>query len=197
MIETLIAIALFAGLLVAATAVLIQVSEAWASQADDPVVDRHADGLERFVRRVFSESGAANLKAPTSDQISGEGALLAVSPPPDLPWTDLQAEAGGVITGRLAMPPNEPGLWLYWNAANETSQSDLQPHRVRLSPWVQSTEVYIYDTQGQKWMPVDPATPLDNVGGVGTASAYRVLRLVIVRSGQTRTLEIPLPKNAS
>lgn len=197
LVETLLAMALFTGLLVASTAVLIQVSQAWASQADDPIVDRHAEGLERFIRRVFAESTATGLTAPTADQVSSEGALLAVRPPSDLPWTDLQAIAGGVITGRLAIPPDDDGLWLYWNAANEsTRDSSNEPHRILLSPWVREAQVYVYDATGQKWMPADPATPVDNVGGVGTATIYRVLRLVIVRNGQTRTLEIPMPRSS-
>ena len=195
LIEMLIAIALFAALLVAATAVLIQVSEAWASQADDPIVDRHAEGLERFLRRVVGEGGATAIKAPTDDQISQEGAFLVVTPPADLPWTDVQAQGGGTITGRLAMPPNDPGLWLYWSTSREISLNLSDPHRIRLSPWVVNAQVYIYDSANTKWVPVDASNPVDNVGGVGTATASRVLRLEIVRSGQARTLEIPLPKN--
>ena len=197
LIETLIAIVLFAGLLTAATAVLIQVSEMWASQADDPIIDRHVDGLERFVRRVFSESGPTGVTAPTTDQMAQEGALLAVVPPADLPWTDVQALAGGAISGRFALPPNDGGLWLYWNTARETSTGVTDPHRVLLSPWVVSAQIFIYDATNTKWLPVDAANPVDNVGGVGTATTYRVLRLVVVRSGQTRTIEVPLPKTAT
>lgn len=191
------AIALFTGLLVAATAVLIQMSQAWAEQADDPILDRHADGLERFIRRTFSESGPTGVRAPTTDQISTFGALLSVTPPADLPWTDLQAEAGGAITAQFCLPEKNPGLWLYWSTSRETTLSSVQPHRILLSPWVTSAQVYIYDTQGSQWVAVDPETPVDNVGGVGTATAYRVLRVVVSRGARTRTLEIPLPKNAS
>lgn len=194
LVEVLVALALFAALLAASTAVLVQVSAAWAAQADDPIVDRHAEGLERFLRRVFSESGAAGVTAPAQDRLS-EGALLGVLPPADLPWTNLLATSGGTVRGLLVMP-QEGGLWLYWNTSGETTLGVTESHRVMLSPWVTAATVYIYDTNDLKWVPVEPGSSVDNVGGAGTATASRVLRVEINRSGQSRILEIPIPKAA-
>lgn len=191
LIEVLMAIALFAGFLSAAVAILFQVSFAWSSQADDPIADRHADGLNRFLRRVIADGGSAGLRAPTSAQVSEEHALLRVSPPGDLPIFEDRTTSGGAIEARLSMPP-EGGLWLVWNTVGERTRNTSQPHRTRLSPWVTEAKLMVYEPANSRWNEYVPGDT--NAGGFGAATALRVLSLKVVHRGQERRIEIPLPR---
>lgn len=193
LLETLLAVALLAGLLAGAVTILVQVSSAWAAEADDPVLDRHADGLERFLRRILS---AKTIAAPTAEQISEEKALLAAPMPDDLPWQDILAVSGGAVTGRLAFDENA-GLLLYWETAREKSLALAKPHRVPLSPWVVSARIYLMDTAGEEWTEWVPGETAAGTTSFATARGLRVLRLEIERLGHRRTLQILLPSNAS
>ena len=83
--------------------------------------------------------------------MSDEGSFLVVSPPADLPWVAPLALYGGAIQGRLAMPKDAGGLWLYWNTARETAMGVTNPHKALLSPWVVSASVFVYDTNALIW----------------------------------------------
>lgn len=192
LIEVLMAIALFAGFLTAAVAILFQVSVAWANQADDPIADRHAEGLNRFLRLAVNEGGAAGITAPTATQVSEEHALLSVRPAGDLPIFEDLTTAGGAIEARLCMPP-DGGLWLTWNTVGERTQNTSRPHRTRLSPWVTEATLMVYDPNTSRWIEYVPGDT--NAGTFGSATSVRVLRVKIVHRGQERRLEIPLPKN--
>lgn len=194
LVETLISIALLAGFLVAAVSILFQISSAWASQADDPVVDRHAEGLGRFVRGVFSQSGYAGITAPTADQQSREGALLAVKPQGDLPMFNALATVGGVIEARFAIS-SDGALLLCWNTSGERAKSPGLSHKTLLSRWVTSAKIFVYDDTNKKWTEFTPADA--SSGGLGKPDALRVLRLDIERLGQRRVLEIPLPREGA
>ncbi len=192
LMETLIAIALLAGLLVAAVSILFQVSAAWASQADDPVADRHVEGLARFVRTVFSQSGSAGVSAPTAEQVSREGAFLAVRPPGDLPMFDRLATEGGAVEARFALAP-EGAFLLFWNTSGERLQSPGKSHRVLLSSWVVSAKVFVYDAENRQCTEYVPGD--SGAGAFGAATSLRVLRIEVDRLGQRRVMEIPLPRS--
>lgn len=194
LIEMLVALALFGMLFSAVVVVLVQVSSTWASEADDPQIDRHVDGLDRFIRSIFVESGAAGVKAPTSTQISDENAFLSVVPPSDLPWIALIAQDGGAIEGRLSMGKDNDGLRLYWNTARERLVKRIQPHSMLLSSWVTAARVYVYDADGKTWTESVPGTQTTGSAGAGSATSFRVLQLDIVHQGQSRTLRIPIPR---
>lgn len=194
LIEMLVALALFGMLFSAVVVVLVQVSSTWASEADDPQIDRHVDGLDRFVRAIFVESGAAGVKAPSSSQIADENAFLSVVPPADLPWIALIAQDGGAIEGRLAMGKDNDGLWLYWNTARERLIRRIEPHRIRISSWVTAARVYVYDADGKNWTESVPGVSSTDSPGAGSAVSFRVLQLDIVHQGQSRTLRIPIPR---
>jgi prepilin-type N-terminal cleavage/methylation domain-containing protein len=194
LIETLVAIALFGMLFSAIVVVLVQVQSAWITQADDPVADRHVEGLDRFVRSAFVESGSAGVTEPSEEQRSQENAFLSLTVPSDLPWIGLLAQDGGAVEARLAMAKDGPGLWLYWNTARERTAKNLPAHRLLVSPWVKAARIYVYDTDSTTWTESVPGAQSAGTSGSGSATSFRVLQLEVDRSGQARTLRIPIPR---
>jgi prepilin-type N-terminal cleavage/methylation domain-containing protein len=194
LIEMLVAIALFGMLFSAIVVVLVQVQTAWVTQIDDPVADRHVDGLDRFVRSAFVESGPAGVTEPNDEQRSQENAFLSLTVPSDLPWIGLLAQDGGAIEARLAMAKDGPGLWLYWNTARERTAKNLQAHRMLVSAWVKAARIYVYDTDSTTWTESVPGAQSAGTSGAGSATSFRVLQLEVDRAGQTRTLRIPIPR---
>jgi len=183
----LMAIALMAALMASAVAILFQVSSAWASQAEDPALDRHVDGVDRFVRRLLAESGGA-LTVPTSEQIAGEHAILAVRPMSDLPWIALQSKSGGVLEGRLAAGADGK-LLLFWNTRDERSQGSVEPHVLLISPWVESAKLYRLDPGAREWSEIAPGESMSK-----SPKALHALRIEFVHRGQRRPVQFLLPK---
>lgn len=187
LVETLISIALLAGFLVAAVTILFQISSAWASQADDPVIDRHVEGLGRFVRGVV----ARGVTAPPAERVSSEGAILESRAYGDLPMFSDRATVGGEITARFAVTP-EGAFVLCWNTAGEYRRSRAISHKTLLSNWVTSAKIFVYDDMNKKWTEFVPTGSSEGFGG---QNALRVLRLEIEHLGQRRVLEILLPRS--
>ena len=194
LIEMLVAIALFGMLFSAVVVVLVQVQTAWVTQSEDPEVDRHVEGLERFVRAAFVESGATGVTVPSDDQRSAENAFLSLTVPSDLPWIDLLAQDGGAIEARLATEKDGPGLRLYWNTARERTVRNLPPHSILLSPWVTAARIYVYDTDSSTWTESVPGAQTTGSAGAGSAASFRVLQLEINHAGRVRTMRIPIPR---
>lgn len=210
LMEMLIAIALFSVLLATSVAVLFQVSVAWSQQADDPVLDRHTENLDRFLRRIIAEKGAS---APTDAQRAEENALLALTLPPDLPWIDPLVTDSGEIEARLAHH-DDGTLWLCWNTSAERKKNpQLKARATRISDWVASATLLDYDAKNDAWVPVfdpesDPAAPAstgaakssgatatDSANPAGSATptpSLRILRLELLHRAQRRVLAIPV-----
>lgn len=194
LVETLLAIALLGGLLAGATVILFQVSTAWAAQAEDPVLDRHVDGLERFLRRMLGESQYPVVE-PTAEQISDEKAMLSTTLPENLPWHETLATAGGAVTGRLAYA--DGALRLYWQTARERSLSQTKSHAMVLSPWVTSAKILIHNPDTGEWTESVPGETAAGTPSFNAAKGLRVLLLEIGHRGRTRTLQILIRSNAS
>lgn len=189
LMETLLAVALLAGFLMAATALLFQVTTLWASQSDDAMLDRHVDGVERFVRRLFAESGASRVVSPTPEQQSDEHALLALTGVSgDLPWVAPLVTTGGRFECRLSRG-EDGGLWLYWNTAGERVLGAVEPHRTLLSPWVDLAALYRLDKDGGEWTEVEAGESMTRTAGVLYA-----LRLEFQHQGRRRALTLLLPQ---
>lgn len=189
LMETLLAVALLAGFLMAATALLFQVTSLWAAQSDDAMLDRHVDGVERFVRRLFAESGASRVVSPTPEQQENEHALLALTGVSgDLPWVAPLVTRGGNFECRLSRE-DDGGLWLYWNTAGERVLGAVEPHRMLLSPWVDLAAVYRLERDGREWTEVEPGETTNRTAGVLYA-----LRLEFAHQGRRRGLTLLLPR---
>lgn len=191
LMETLLAVALLAALFTAATALLFQVTSLWASQSDDALLDRHVDGVDRFVRRLFAESGAARVTTPDARQIERERAILAFTgTDAELPWVTPLVTEGGRFECRLGFDA-ETGLWLWWNTAGERARGAIESHRTRLSPWVRLAAVYRMERDGREWTELTAGETLRRSPGVPYA-----LRLEFEHRGRVRALTLLLPAEA-
>ena len=188
------ATALFAALIAGATVVLFQVSAAWATQAEDPVLDRHAENLERFLRRTLTEAQGA-VTEPTAEQISEEHALLSVRMPENLPWHEILGVAGGDVTGRLAF--RDGALILHWQTATERRLALAEPHRMVLSPWVVSARIFLHDAVNNQWTEYAPSEPVAGQPGFNASRGLRVLRVELDRGGHRRVLQILIRRSGS
>ena len=191
LLEVLIALALLTGLITAAVTLITHVGSAWAAQADDPVLDRHADALDRLIRRMFSESGYTFITIPTADRVSEEGAILGVTPPPDLPWFELAP--GGRIEARIAFT-RDTGLTLRWNTRRERTLGTAPVRLSRISPWVVDAALLVRADAAAEWTDATPGRSESTAVEAASPESHRALRLELEHLGRHRTLIIPLPR---
>ena len=180
LVEVLVAASLLAGLLAAGVALAFQLCSLLAAQADDPVFDRHADGIECFLRS-YRSSGADKPMSEVKDEpgllprvglvVPSDAPLLKGKPP---------VKSGGVRS--LAFRPGS-GLWLVWPTRGDDRAGSAGSACALLSPWVVGAQVLRYDVTEDKWT-VELADASD-------APDWRVIRLEMSHAGHRRTLLIP------
>lgn len=176
LIEVLLAAALVAGLLVAGVALVFQLCSLLAAQADDPVFDRHAEGIDCFLR-AYQKSGTDKLLPELRDEpgllpgvgleVQDDAPLLTGKPP---------MKAGGTISMAFR---SGSGLWLVWPTRGARSEIG----RVLLSPWVVDARILRYESKENRW---DQETPDSMV-----EPTWRVVRLELAHAGHRRILLIP------
>lgn len=180
LVETLLASALLALLLTAAATVAWQVVSLWGAQADDPLFDRHCDGLERFLRvsvtgRVFpTESFDTRSDTPA----------IRLEPPSDIPWFAAVSGRGGVVRGILDFT-QDSGLRFLWRRAG--ADPTEAPCLAVLSAQVTGILVVAYDEASDKWQ-VERRDTSRSIG-----ERPRMLRVSLEHRGLSRTLWIELP----
>lgn len=180
LVEVLISITLLAGLLAAGVALLFQFSSALAAQADDPVFERHADGVDRFLRAYRADGGDA-----PKGELKEESGLLPfvwVTPARSVPLLHHRPSPVSGEKAALSFKPGS-GLWLAWRAGGASRGTSPTIERVLLSPWVVSAEVFRFDEKSNRWEPemTDSRTTPD----------WRLVRITLSHSGRMRTLWIP------
>lgn len=193
LLETLLAAALLSALMAAGVTLLFHIAEAWSAQTDRPAFERHADGLDTFLRRMFAESGYVT-PAP-ADRVAEEGALLTLTPPPDLPWFAPVATASGPTLARLAFTPDR-GLTLRWNTRRELALGLAEPHVATLSTRVVAATLMIRSKTSGEWTDVTPGNAASGGGSASDVSSIRILCLELRDGGRNTTLRIPLPRSS-
>ncbi|MDR2982645.1 MAG: prepilin-type N-terminal cleavage/methylation domain-containing protein [Puniceicoccales bacterium] len=194
LVEILIAIAMTALLLTALSMLTFQVMGVWASQAEDPLFDRHVDGLRRALEECVAETAdSANSQgniratntvfrqAPSTVNADSPAYLRITGAPPFLVSDTMPL---GNIHAWLAFDPAD-GLILYWQTDYERSQNQDATHRQVLSPWVESVTYFSYNSNDNAW------DESDNPSSIRTGSSI-FMQLNLNHRGQTRKIMLPL-----
>jgi prepilin-type N-terminal cleavage/methylation domain-containing protein len=196
LLEVLIAVALTGILLTAMSFLSFNVLGVWASQAEDPLFDRHVDGLRRALEECVAETAdaansagrarAANTVfsvAPTSAGVERAPYLRITSAPPFLVADTLPL---GFVHGWLLVE-GDAGLVLYWQTDDERRENIDATHRLVLSPWVVDMHALFYDTANDEWADADSEDPSSVTSG---ASIF--LQFTLNHRGQTRQIMLTL-----
>lgn len=180
LIEILIAASLLTAVIAAGTALAFQFTNILHFANNDPVFDRHVDGLEKFLRayRVQASEPTALSKLPHDAGLL-QGIYLKVPPTAPL-LTGASAPASASM--RLAMR-GKSGLWL--GIPTEASLASARFQWVLLSPQVTSAQSYRYTRKTDTWSEESsaPKTPPD----------ARMLKITLNHAGKHKELWIPWP----
>lgn len=201
LVEVLIAVALTGMLLTGLSLLTFQVMQAWARQADDPLFDRHVDGLRRVLEACVAETaddsntrGArravnAVLTMPPGTTGASRAPYLRITGAP--PFLTGDTYPMGNVRGWLVVEDGS-GLVLYWQTDNERRENQDATHRQVLSPWVTSMEYKAYNASAGSWTESADADAFSS----GTSI---FLQLIFDHRGQTRyillSLSDPAPHN--
>lgn len=180
LVEVLLSIALLAGLFAAGVALLFQFSSSLTAQTEDPVFDRHADGVDRFLRAYRADGR----NVPKGDLKTESGLLPSIGVAPSICAPLLQHRSSPIPGENSVLSfKSGSGLWLVWRSSGPSHSATPTIERVLLSPWVVSAEVFGFDEKSNRW----DLAKLDSTAH----SELRVLRLELAHSGHSRTLWIP------
>ena len=128
LVEVLIALALTGMLLTGLTMLTFQVMQAWARQAEDPLFDRHVDGLRRALEECVAETADASnargarrainsvLTQPPGSVNASRAPYLRITGAP--PFLTGETQPLGDVRGWLVFEEGS-GLVLYWQTDNE------------------------------------------------------------------------------
>jgi prepilin-type N-terminal cleavage/methylation domain-containing protein len=199
LMEMLVAIALTGILLAGLAFVNHNVMTVWAAQAEDPLFDRHVDGLRRALEACAAETadaaGTQGVARPGSQVFSAAPSSTGVERAPYLritgapPFLVSDTMPMGFVHAWLCME-NNAGLVLYWQTDAGRRDNQDATHRLVLSPWVVSMQTLSYDTSSDAW---------DDAGSDPDAvppGASVFLQLTLNHRGQIRHILIPLSDNA-
>ncbi len=190
LIEVLLALALFAGLLLAMNQFVFAITDAWAHSQDRLVFARHARAVTEHVEDLLAGS-ADRARASNSPTVAPafaevrlpQGAGTAPLLTFDLPQGDrlFTWPAAPLPEVWCALGWNaDEGLVLYWKSRLEEDFATADPRHVTLSPFVTSVSYDYYDDQAGTWSEKTEPQAGDN----GTYLAPRRLRLHFARGGQ-------------
>lgn len=178
LVELLLSLALTTGLLVTGVALAFQLAGALASDADDPVFERHAAGVERFLRAYASS--AEEPSPPTEPALP----CVVVTPAADAPLLTGRLRTPSRPVCRLALTPGV-GLRLVWPATGATGPRTAS---ALISPHAVAASTLRYDGNHDRWETeiAPPPAPPDR----------RVLRVELAHAGRRRLLWVPLAPEA-
>jgi prepilin-type N-terminal cleavage/methylation domain-containing protein len=216
LVEILIAIALTGFLLTGVTMVTVDMLELWATQTEDPLFDRHVDGLRRAMEECVSEtndsastSGGGTTGGATNAAVGAGNNAGGIARPPSAVFPEAPASAGAGrapylrITGEphFLLSDSRPlghvhgwlvvedgaGLVLYWQTDDERAASADATHRLVLSPWVTQARYLARAQTDGEWQAIDP-------GEAASAPAETAIwmELTLDRHGRKRTMLLPL-----
>lgn len=148
LLEVLVGASLLTGLLLAGVALAVQLSLVLAAQVDDPVFDRHVDGLERFLRAYAARATAESTTAP---ETTGLIPSLRMEVPAGTPILQRKRPAKKNASMRLKLTKDK-GLWLTWIAESREKTGPGERAEVLLSPLVRDVKVYRLPQGGSHWI---------------------------------------------
>lgn len=195
MLETLLSLALLAGLMTAMSQFVFSVTESWTKSQERLAFTRHtravANHLDQLVRTAASTSRASNVKegavAVREMRLPREGSaeLLCI----DLPATD-RLFVGAPPEVQVALIwRREEGLLLCWKSRLEPDFVDGRAHEVHLSSFVTAMAYEYRDQETGRWSA--EAAPKKDAKGRFLAPSR--LRLQFERGGQKTVEWINLP----
>ena len=160
LMEMLVAIALTGILLTGLAFVNYNIMTVWAAQAEDPLFDRHVDGLRRALEACAAEtvdaSGTQGTARPASQVFRAAPASTGVDRAPYLritgapPFLVSDTMPMGFVHAWLCMEA-DTGLVLYWQTDAGRRDNQDATQRLVLSPWVVSMETLSYDAPSDGW----------------------------------------------
>ena len=190
------AIGFTAVLLSAITFVTFNLLGTWADQAEDPLFDRHVDGLRRALEECIAETNdnASN----GSGQVRTASAIFSAAPgdvgaeyAPYLritgapPFLQGDTQPMGYVHAWLRL--DNSGLSLYWQTDTERRETPDSTHRLILSPWASGMIFTAYDKTNNTWQDVDGNDPASIPAGTSI-----FVQLSFNHRGQTRQFSLPL-----
>jgi hypothetical protein len=200
LVEIIAGITLTAVLLSALTFVTFNLLGVWADQAEDPLFDRHVDGLRRALEECIMET---NDSAPSGSGQARQTTAIFSAAPGDVgsdyapylritgapPFLSGETQPLGYVHAWLKH--GEDGLALHWQTDAERRETTDATHRLILSPWVSSLSFTAYDKTNNAWQDVDGNDPTS----VPTGSSV-FMQLSFKHRGQTRQFSLPLADGA-
>ncbi|MDR2863206.1 MAG: prepilin-type N-terminal cleavage/methylation domain-containing protein [Puniceicoccales bacterium] len=199
LMEVLIALALTGILMTALSMVSFNVLSVWVRQAEDPLFDRHTDGLRRALEECLAETTEA---ADSVGTVRTASAVFSVAPgsvgverAPYLritgapPFLISDTQPLGFVHGWLRVE-DDAGLVLYWQTDDERRENADATHRLVLSPWVDTMQLFSYDTTNDIWDEADGESPSTVPSGAAV-----FMQLNLNHRGQTRQIMLPLSEN--
>ncbi len=198
LVEVLIALALTGMLLTGLTMLTFQIMQAWAQQAEDPLFDRHVDGLRRVLEECVAETVDASdsqgarrainsvlTQPPGSVNVSRAPYLRITGAPPFIAG---ETQPLGDVRGWLVFEEGS-GLVLYWQTDTERQNNQDATHRLVLSPWVTDMRYAAYENSAKSWSEETDPNALSTGMSV-------FLQLNLEHRGQTRRIFLSLADTA-
>lgn len=157
LIEVLLAVAIGAMIMTAATSLLFSTSHLWFESENLTVVDEHVVSLTHFVEHAFSaaevneesDSGAISWgKIPGDFSIDGD--LLTFRLTGDLP---IFVEEGSFLpeVNCYLKFREDQGLYLIWQSDAMAEENAEDFRETLLSPWVKEMLYCYYDEEAESW----------------------------------------------
>jgi prepilin-type N-terminal cleavage/methylation domain-containing protein len=214
LVELVIAIGITGFLLSAVFLVSTQILTVWSEQAEDPLFDRHVDGLRRALEEcvVETDEAAAGAGATAATAATGAGAVVSTSgrvraassvftaPPREANVefaTYLRISGSPPFLAGATWPLGfvhawlvfevESGLVLYWQTDDERRQAQDSARRLILSPWVENVSFSAYDPANDEWLEFDNPAPEQVPSGAAV-----FMKIDFSHLGQTRQITLSL-----
>ncbi len=192
--ETLVAVALLGTLLAVLATLAFQLMGYWAAQTEDPLFDRHVDGLRRTLEECIAETTesentrgtprtAANVFKATPD--GGELPYLRITGSPEFLLSDTRPL--GNIDAWLEFRQGT-GLVMRWRTDAEKRDSPAGVHEFTLSPWVAAISFSAYDGENNAWTELGESPKAGDV--TGNSSIF--MKLTLNHRGQIREISLPI-----
>lgn len=210
LVELVIAIGITGFLLSAAFVVSTQILAVWSEQAEDPLFDRHVDGLRRALEECIAETdeaaaGTGASATGTTAAVSTTGRVRAASSVFTAPPTEANVEFATYL--RITSSPpflagatwplgfvhawlvfeGESGLVLYWQTDDERREAQDSARRLVISPWVTNVTFSAYDAANETWIEFDDPAPEQVPSGAAVFMQINFSHL-----GQTRQISLSL-----